>query len=474
MPFNRWCYFKTNLLLLIVFVCGLSCKSDKQRPVENNLTTAVQTPILSIPDSLIAGKLYHHVAINGDELNSFALYLPKLYQPNFAWPVIFFFDAGGNGSLPLKKYQNLADSLGYIFVGSNVSKNGQSIDETLMIWNTIKNSCLNHFAIDRNRIILAGFSGGARVCCAIAFQEKTIQGIIANSAGAPQLEQILNQNSFFIGLSGKGDMNRAEMIGIEQHLSSYSSNHFYIEFDGIHEWAPVESMKKALVISTLQSYLKNPSLLNSAIIGNFVADQQMEIEQLKAKGKMIEAYHELVLLTRGTKGLNNSPLENLDSLKNHPDYIQQSIEFRHLNTKETEMQQELYELMSQKPDLKAWKNQIEQIRRKSLSKNNVGQMNQRLLGYASLICYSLSNRNLMAKNYSMAEIMVDCYEIADPKNAEVYFFKAIITGAKGDKANTITLLKKSIQLGLNDKVRIGKQAEFNFIKQDQAFLEMLK
>jgi hypothetical protein len=101
-------------------------------------------------------------------------------------------------------------------------------------------------------------------------------------------------------------------------------------------------------------------------------------------------------------------------------------------------------------------------------------MHQRLLGYASLVCYSLSNRNLVAKNYMVAEQMINCYEIADPKNAEVYFFKAIISGAKENKVDVVQNLKKAIQLELTDKSRIKQQMEFNFLKNDSEFIELMK
>jgi hypothetical protein len=474
MTFINRASIKITILSILTFVSGFSCVSDKQKPIENDNTSIAQTAALSIPDNLSSGQIYEHLAINQDELNSFALYLPKLYTSSNTWPIVFFFDAGGNGALPIKKYQSLADSLGYIFVGSNVSKNGQTLEETFLMWNTLKNSIINNFAIAKNRIILAGFSGGARVCCAIASKEPGIQGIIANSAGATNLEQLLSPTCLFIGICGKGDMNRAEMLGIEQHLSTTVFPHFNIEFDGIHEWAPIKTMKKAFTLATLQSYNKSPGLLNPDLLSNFIVDQQKEIDNLKLQNNLLGAYHELMLLTRATKGLTTVSIEDPDSLKNNPIYLAQKNEFYSLNAKETATQQELYKLMLENPDLSKWKLKIDQIRKNSLAKNSTGQMHQRLLGYASLVCYSLSNRNLVAKNYMVAEQMINCYEIADPKNAEVYFFKAIISGAKENKVDVVQNLKKAIQLELTDKSRIKQQMEFNFLKNDSEFIELMK
>jgi hypothetical protein len=460
------------LLLFLFYIPAICCNMPKDEQ-QNASNDNFEKPLhLFIPDTLNAGILYPKVLINNDELNTFAIYLPKIYNNTAAWPVVFFFDAGGNGSIAIQKYKSIADSLGYIMIGSNVSKNGQTAEESLSIWQLLKNSCLNSLSIDKNRIILAGFSGGARVCCTIAANEPEIFGIIANSAGAQQLDNILNQNTMFIGLAGNGDMNRAEMLGIEQHLLGTSLTHYYIEYDGIHEWAPAKIMHKALVISSIYAYQKNPTTINALLIENFISSQKSEIEKLKADDKLLEAYNELVLLKKSTSSLNTLPIENLDSLENNPNYIGQKNELLKITAQETEIQQVLYKMMIENPNKANWKVKIAQIRKSSIQKNKHGQMNQRILGYASLVCYSLSNRNLVSKNYSQAEIMIDCYEIADPENAEVYYFKAIVNGAKREKDNTLLNLQKSIQLGLKDMQRIKTQQEFNFLLTDNEFKKM--
>ncbi len=461
------------LIIIALSLTHFSCGSKKED--KNVINTAINSrnEQFNIPDSVRAGYFYPRIKVNNDELNTFALYLPKLYNNTSSWPIVFFFDAGGNGALPVAKYQQLADSLGYVLIGSNVSKNGQDLDEAKIIWNTLKNICFNNLSIDRNRILLAGFSGGARVCCAIGSTEASISGIIANSAGAQQLEELLNQNTFFIGLAGNGDMNRTEMLSIEQHLESTSLAHFYIEFDGKHEWAPSKIMQKALMLASMNAYLKNPNAVDISLIENFISNQTKEIQKLKMEDRWVEAYHELLLLTNGAKGINTLPVEDLDSIKNHPGYIAQKNENLKLTTQETELQQEIYKLMLENSNPISWKAKIDQIRKNSVQKNKKGQMNQRLLGYASLVCYSLSNRNLVAKNYAAAEILVNCYEIADPENAEVYFFKAILSGSKADSINTKFYLKKSLALGLTDKKRILNQSEFNFLKDDKIFREFL-
>ncbi|HRG57919.1 MAG TPA: hypothetical protein PK323_03125 [Bacteroidia bacterium] len=456
--------------LILVSNCTGKQKEDETFPKDNS-TKAV----LSVPDTLKPGRIYEKIEISNDPLNTFALYLPKLYDNNSNWPVVFFFDAGGNGALPIDKYYSLADSLGYIFVGSNVSKNGQNIDDAQTIWNTLKNACLNNFSIDKNRILLAGFSGGARTVCNLAAQDNLVNGIIANSAGAQQIDQLLGANKFYIGICGKGDMNRAEMLNIEHYLMGTNVSHFLIEFLGIHEWASNEAMKQALFIATLDTYKKNQSLLRPEILEEFIENQQFKIEKLREENKLVDAYNEQVILLNGTKNLQSiDNITMLDSIKSNPNFLQQKNEMMKINAFETENQQMLYKMIISVPDTILWLEKISNFQKKANNQTMDGQMYQRLLGYASLVCYSMSNRMLMAKNYDLANKLIECYRIADKKNSEVYYFKAIVEGNRKNKLAVLRNIKKSIQLGFTDLKRMKSQQEFDFLRTDTEFLGLIE
>ena len=214
---------------------------------------------------------------------------------------------------------------------------------------------MNHIAIDKNRILLAGFSGGARTVCTIAAQDNMVSGIIANSAGAQQIDQLLGPNKFYIGLCGKGDMNRAEMLNIEQYLLGTTLPHYFIEFLGIHEWASNDAMQQALYIATLESYKKNQSLLRSEIVEDFIQKQQYKVEKLQAENKLVEAYNEQLLLVNGTKNLQSTENANLlDSIKSNPNFLQQKNAMLQLNAVETDNQQTLYKMMVSNPDTNLW------------------------------------------------------------------------------------------------------------------------
>ena len=52
------------------------------------------------------------------------LYLPPGYSESKRWPIVYAFDPGARGNVPVERYQAAAAKYGYIVAGSNNSRNG--------------------------------------------------------------------------------------------------------------------------------------------------------------------------------------------------------------------------------------------------------------------------------------------------------------------------------------------------------------
>src|SRR6478672_3565133 len=107
--------------LFIPILCFFACSS--QQPPQNDTTnTNVKDTVTVQPakESFPKGKIIEKVVCKNDATQSYALYIP-LTQNNAPMPVIYCFDPHGDGVLPLKNYQALADTGHLILVGSNNS-----------------------------------------------------------------------------------------------------------------------------------------------------------------------------------------------------------------------------------------------------------------------------------------------------------------------------------------------------------------
>jgi len=73
---------------------------------------------------LETGAQIDSVHCTDDYSQSYALYLPSNYSDESTWPIVYFFEPGARGWLPVKNYRLVAEEFGVILVCTNNSRNG--------------------------------------------------------------------------------------------------------------------------------------------------------------------------------------------------------------------------------------------------------------------------------------------------------------------------------------------------------------
>ncbi len=187
--------------------------------------------VTALGADLTSGQISDPVTCTADPSQSYALFVPADYTPTRQWPVIFAFDPGGRGRVPVERYQAAAERYGYIVVGSNNSRNGST--EIPRILAAMTNDVATRLAINPKRVYLAGMSGGARVALGIALASKDIAGVIASSAGYPD-SRVRKELPFPIfATAGTDDFNHLEMRRLDRALTT---PHRLVVFSGGHVW----------------------------------------------------------------------------------------------------------------------------------------------------------------------------------------------------------------------------------------------
>ena len=142
--------------------------------------------VLARAQEFAAGQLIERVVCKADQSQSYALFLPSNYTPARKWPIIYCFDPGARGSLPVERFKEAAEQYGYIVAGSNNSRNGPGVPIKQII-NGLLEDTHERLEIDDSRVYTAGFSGGARLACAVGYMfNGKIAGVIASGGGFPQ------------------------------------------------------------------------------------------------------------------------------------------------------------------------------------------------------------------------------------------------------------------------------------------------
>src|SRR6185312_12117682 len=235
-----------------------------------------------------AGQVVDKVVCAADASQSYALYIPVRgdQQP---LPIVYFFDSHGVGSLPLRKYKTLADTYGFILVGSNNSKNGNDWTTTGMIWDRLFSDTHKRLKINEQRIYTAGFSGGAKVASYVAIQHSQVKGVIANGAGLPDGVSAGDFPFSFTAIAGEGDMNMTDLAGLDAGLDRTRTRHRILYFSGIHQWAPAATMRRAFAGLDLDAMAMGLLPGNASEIAAFAAVSKQRVNGEVQSKELVDA-----------------------------------------------------------------------------------------------------------------------------------------------------------------------------------------
>ena len=263
------------------------------------------------------------VVCGSDHGQSYALYVPSGYTAAKRWPIVYFFDPAGRGRRPVNLYKNIAETYGFIFAGSNNSRNFSS-DQSASI-NSIWRDTHERLSLDERRVYSSGFSGGARVAGAMALSCPQCQmaGVIAQGAGYPGSRAGSNDKLLYFFAVGNRDFNWPEVVMVRRQREAHGQPYRVRVFDGSHQWAPVEVMENAiqwLILKAMQQAVMSP---DPAFVDGQFQQIQSETEEAKKKGDAIgqvNAYHSLVSDFGGLKSVdefakNLAVLKQSDALK---------------------------------------------------------------------------------------------------------------------------------------------------------------
>jgi predicted esterase len=442
--------------------------------METNLKDTMVATSPPRPDSFPLGKVIDTVTCSADTTQSYALYIPATKNKR-ALPVIYFFDPHASGSLPLYKYQSLANLYGFILIGSNNSKNGNDWQHTETIWQALFDDTKKRLPIDPQRIYTTGFSGGAKVAGYVALQHPEIKGVIANGAGLPDGAPADNYNFSFTALAGEGDMNMTELVAINAAFDKTRTRHRIILFNGKHEWAPVKTMDNAFAGLQFDAMYNKWLPANEALINGFKNDSKSVVEGYCNANNLVKAMAQCTLTVNLLKGIDSSVgwfEKKAAAISNLAAYQQQLQAQQQLLETEQQIKAQ-YMQQFQQGDMIYWTKTISALEAKAKALTAAGAMYQRLLAYLSLAFYSYSNQLIKGNQNEAAEYFVALYKMADATNSEAWYFSAILQARKNEMTAAESDLHKAVLYGFTDKDRLHQQPEFgngrlNYTKIEQA------
>jgi hypothetical protein len=79
-----------------------------------------------------------------------------------------------------------------------------------------------------------------------------------------------------------------------------------------------------------------------------------------------------------------------------------------------------------------------------------------------------------AKAYHTADEMLAVSEVFDPENPIIYYRRALLYAAEKDEDNTLYYLAQAKKKGFANKTQMRNEPVFGFIKQNKAFIDLVK
>ncbi len=237
------------------------------------LLPLILLPLSAAPAAeLPRGTLIEKVVCEGQPDQAYALYLPSNYTPERAWPILYAFDARGQGKPVAELFQRAAETYGWIVVSSWSTASDVGGDKPMegnfAAMRALWADTHARFAIDDRRVYAAGYSGTVRFACILGLTAPgSIAGVIGASAGFPLGTTPKRDNPFvFFGTYGDRDFNYYEVRDLDQALAAVVVPHRMEGFAGGHDWPPVDLATRAVGWMEIQAMKKGLREKSPALI----------------------------------------------------------------------------------------------------------------------------------------------------------------------------------------------------------------
>lgn len=444
--FRNYTGMRTTYFFLFLFVT-IACSSDpaqKQRDI-----FAKRNP---------KGTIIQNIMCKADMQQTYVLYLPKEYNSEKKYPVVFCFDPHGAGALPVNLLKDDAEKLGIVLVGFNTLQNGLSQDEVYQRLSTLMQDVPTKVSIDDKRIYMAGFSGGARVALSALMNNPNIRGVIACSGSIPA--SYIPKQAYLAGIAGTDDMNYAEMIQMENGFSPEADRHILFTFSGKHGWPPIATIRAALQWLSISEMKDKLIPLNKDIVEQFIHSQYTDTLSLSEKYR---GCRQIVRTLEGLTDVSNYQ-QKIKSLEADPNLQLELAKEARLDSIEKD-QQKIYMDAFNGKSIGWWKEEIARLNKntKLTGSKMETALNKRLLAYISLYAYSAANYARKSGDMQVLSKYLEIYGMVDPENPDYFYFLAGYYAATGKKDQTIKALGNAIYFGIEVNKIMGDAAFTNLI-----------
>ena len=425
------------------------------------------------------------VACAADPGQSYALYLPAAYDRARNWPIIYFFEPGARGPLPIRLFQAAAEKYGYILASSNNSRNGpweQNRRALRAVWEDTR----RRFSIDENRVYSAGHSGGAQVALLFGFfLERPWAGVISCCGGLPErmpMESLPGEFDAFIA-TGLYDFNYWPSQAMAAALKERGLAQRLQVFPGGHAWMPGEAAMDAVSWLELRAMKRGTQKRNEAWIASRFAAGLRRAQEIEKSGSPLEALDEYLALAADFSGLHD-----VGQAQSSAGRLGGAAEMKkHGEARKAAGKEEMRRFARAAGTLAALINAgsarerrdrlnalgISGLRRERAEGGAAGLTAERLLRYLNM---EAANQGLQAHGrgeLKKARAMFELAVLIDPGSGQAWFNLACVLSRLGEKKEALRALEAAVRNGMRDLDAMEKDPDLDALRGEAAYLRLL-
>jgi dienelactone hydrolase len=427
------------------------------------------------------GEVIEGVTTLADPQQRYALYLPKNYSPDRRWPILYLFDPGARGRVPVDLAREAAERHGFILAGSNVSRNGPWEPQLAAASAMLADTALR-LAIDPARVYSGGFSGGARVAALVALRSAgQFAGVIFVGAGFPARRLPEEPGPFACFLtSGDMDFNWPELAELAAALERSGVRFRRRTFSGEHQWAPTEVWDEALAWFTaleMRDGRRPPDDRWRARELRRIAER---VRALEKDGELLDAVREARRAAEDFAGV-----EGADALARRaaaladaePDGRAVEREHEEIERQRRHTEEIFGRLIALRADparrsehlfaaLARVRELTEEVRRLRPGQRGASG---RALAHTRAVAGENGEKALVESNPALAVAYLEVATTATDELPYPWFLLARARAAAGDRRGAITALERAVERGFASRELLDSATEFEALRTDSRF-----
>ena len=446
------------LITLVFFFLSQTCSNQNNNGDEKEIKV-----------NLKAGKISERTTCRSNPDFTYHFYLPVSFNATQKYPLIIIFDAHARSIMALSRFIEASNKYGYIIVASDQARNG--IQDVNPIINAIWDDVVNKLPIDISRIYTAGFSGGARIAASIAIYKGGIKGVIGCGGGMPLPGQELKNKFDFISVVGTDDLNYQELKTLDKALFDNGFNSQMLTFDGGHEWPDSLIIADAVEWLEIMAMKQKRIPINDMLVRNYTTKYADLINKRIMFDKSYEAFLFYNIILRDLDGLYDIKgyISSYNELLKDPRIEKGRILEEKIKKEEIDTQEKLLNFFKG-GSFGLIKNEAIKLQKLVKDeKNEQFHKSKRLLGFLGMLSFLYTESSLNSQNKEKYLGFMEIYELLEPKNPDILFFKACqsVMDKSSDKA--MENLQKAINLGFYDFYRLQTVGYFEELRMKPEF-----